>query len=306
MSGREITRVSEGLHAVGAAVPADHRQTWVDPESGRWLPLQVFVLRTGDRAVVVDTSVIALQKEIQRGLTAALNDATSIDVVTTRYNFDTLVNLPWLLRTFPVDRVHTSLQSNFILGTGAVMKFVDAFEDAQVDAHVRSIADVEPILVAPNQDVEIGGRRMRCIFAPLRILHTTWMYDYGTRSLFCSDSWGLLTTATAEAPPLFDDRALDRSRLESSLRRRLDWLAGADTGHIRKSLDELFTTLPVDRLCPSHGCVIEGSHNVRAILEATVAVLARLQNEVVRPLVVGAPPYPTRVYTAAELKGTVA
>ncbi|MEU6646163.1 hypothetical protein ABZ863_26950 [Saccharomonospora sp. NPDC046836] len=302
---RSVHEVVEELFMVGGVVPADGRQCWAPVAPGRWLPMQTHVLRRDGASVVIDTSVTALRDSLAEGLDHVLGASSLIDVVMTRYNFDTLVNFPWLSRRFTLNQLFTSLLSNFVLGSDTVMSFMDAFEDAHVDAHVRSISDFEPMAMAQNQDFEAGGRRMRCVGAPLRLLQTNWVYDFDTRSLFCSDSWGCVSLSDPDETPIVrpgqSDR-LDRATVEAGLRNRFDWLLGADTDPIRRQLDELFDAYPIERLCPSHGAVIDGVENVETVRRHTDDVLREFSRTPVPLLVVGTPAYPTRVVDREGLK----
>ena len=304
---QSVHELEAGLFAVGGAVPADDRQCWAPVQPGRWLPMQSYVLQNDASSVVIDTSVAALRHSLSEGFSELFASKQTIDVVMTRYNFDTLVNFPWLRRTFKVNQLFTSLLSNFVLGTDTVMSFMDAFEDAHVYAHVRSIAEVEPVGMAQNADFETGGRRMRCVGAPLRLLQTNWVYDYDTQTLFCSDSWGCVSLEEEGERPVVDasqsDR-LDRKTVEAALIRRFDWLNGANTDPIRRQLDDLFENYPVQRLCPSHGAVIEGAGNVELVRHHTDELLRAFHNAQVPSLVVGTPPYPTRTVGYKDLKET--
>lgn len=306
--GGPITTLAPGaLSLVGSAVPADERQCWAPEQPGRWLPLQTYVLQREQSSVIIDTSSTAIREALFEGFSELLADSTSTDVVMTRYNFDTLMNFPWLRSTFAIDRLYTSLLAGVALGTDAVMSFMDAFEDAHTDAHVRLISDVEPLALPQNQDFVLSGRRMRCVAAPVRLLLTNWVYDYETQTLFSSDSWGFATLDSPDERPVIDGsqrHRLTRELLAESMRKRFDWLIGAHTDPLRAALDTFFDEYPVARLCPSHGAVIEGAENVAHVRALTDDVLREFRTASVPRMVVGSPEYPTRVITAAVLKET--
>lgn len=293
------------LSLVGGAVPADDRQCWAPESPGRWLPMQTYVLQDGDSAVIVDTSVTALRPQLAEGLQHLLGENSTADVVMTRYNFDTLVNFPWLRRTFKVEHLYTSLLAGFVLGTDEVMSFVDAFEEAHTEAQVKWAAGVEPMGLPQNADFEAGGRKMRCVAAPLRLLLTNWVYDYDTKTLFSSDSWGIGTVATPTERPVIessDHHSLTRDAVATALVNRFDWLAGADTDPVRKAIDDFFDTYPVERIAPSHGAVIEGAENVALVREYSDEVLKDFRTTPLPRLVVDSDSYPTRVIKAEELR----
>lgn len=296
------TAIIPGLHTVGGVVRADGGQSWVPPEPGRWLPMHTFALRDGDRAVIVDGGVRAFRDAIETGLAEVLAGAEQTDVVLTRYNFDTLINIPWLCRRFDVRQIHVYLPSNFVLGTNRVMSFMDAFEDANIELHVRSISPVEPTSIMPGNDFDAAGRRMRCLRGPLRLLQSEWVYDYSTGTLFCGDAFGCGTTAHPDDPVVtrIADGGQVLSRLPDALRHRFGFLAGAETDGLRADLAGIFEAVPVQRLCPSFGTVIDGTDLVTAAWELTDRTLARLPAATPVPEVVGTPAYPTRTRTPEE------
>jgi hypothetical protein len=299
LGSREITH---DLHAVGGAISTDGRQSWVPPESGRWLPMHLFALRDGPRAVVVDGGVRAFRDAIETGLAEVLAGVEQADIVLTRYNFDTLINIPWLCRRFEIRHLHVYLPSNFVLGTTRVMSFMDAFEDANIELHVRSIAPVEPTSIVPGADFTAAGRRMRCLRGPLRLLQSEWVYDYATRTLFCGDAFGCGTSARPDDDVVTRaDRGEDvLSRLPDALLHRFGFLAGAETTKLRSDLAEIFDAVPVERLCPSFGTVIEGGDLVAAVRELTDRTLEKLSTATPITEVVGTPAYPTRILTLEE------
>lgn len=290
------------VHAIGGAISTDDQQSWVPPETGRYLPMHLFALRDGDRAVIVDGGVRAFRDAIEAGLADVLAGVEQTDIVLTRYNFDTLINIPWLCRRFDVRHLHVYLPSNFVLGTTRVMSFMDAFEDANIELHVRSIAPVEPTSIVPGEDFTAAGRRMRCLRGPLRLLQSEWVYDYATRTLFCGDAFGCGTIAApGDDVVTRADRGEDvLARLPDALRYRFGFLAGAETTGLRSDLAGIFDALPVQRLCPGFGTVIEGGDLVAAVRELTDRTLEKLSLATPVPEVVGTPAYPTRVRTLEE------
>jgi hypothetical protein len=295
--------VTPGLHAVGGAISADEQQSWVPPETGRWLPMHLFALRDGARAVIVDGGVRAFRDAIETGLADVLAGAEQTDIVLTRYNFDTLINIPWLCRRFDVRHLHVYLPSNFVLGTTRVMSFMDAFEDANIELHVRSITPVEPTSILPGEDFTAAGRRMRCLRGPLRLLQSEWVYDYATRTLFCGDAFGCGTTSRPDGDVVtragHGEDVL--TRLPDALLYRFGFLAGAETAGLRSDLAGIFDALPVERLCPGFGTVIEGSDLVAAVRNLTDQTLEQLSTAKPVTEVVGTPEYPTRVRTLDEV-----
>lgn len=127
---------------------------------------------------------------------------------------------------------------------------------------------------------------------PLRLLHTrlstlgvAWLYDEGTRTLFSSDFFSEVAMTDPSSTPVFagpDTRGPSFEQVEEHVFSRFYWMRQADTAPLVANLDSITGDREIERICPYHGCVIEGrelvAHHValtREVLEAVASPGAR-------------------------------
>ena len=67
--------------------------------------------------------------------------------------------------------------------------------------------------------------------------------------------------------------------LRRSLSTKFDWLVGAHTEALIADLEALHARLPIERVCPSFGGIIEGRDNVDRLFRSTALALRQLAAE---------------------------
>lgn len=273
--------VPDTLFAVGWSEATDGRISWAHDRKGRWLPLQCYVLRSEAHALIIDTSVTAHRARIERGLDYLLGGTHQRDVLLTRYNFETLSNLPWLSRRYNIDRIFPARASSLALTSQHVMGFVEAFEEENIRAHVVAGAGLTPTAMPEATSLAVGALELNVLTPAMRLQSTHWVYESRTRTLFCADAWGF-ATRDAEGPTTFAieaDGEIDSDHISGYLRNKFDWLPGANTVALRKTLQTIMRDFSIDRLCPNLGCVIEGPDVSNRVLELTLLILAEFGEE---------------------------
>ena len=75
------------------------------------------------------------------------------------------------------------------------------------------------------------------------------------------------------------DDKLSLSAITRYFRHRFEWLAGIDTSPMQQELAELLVSRPIDRICSSFGCVIEGQDIVSSVIQTTIQALDVLSRE---------------------------
>jgi flavorubredoxin len=192
-----------------------------------------------------------------------LPERAALSILLTRSELDCLGSVEELLDTLPVESLYA--------GSGPGNPF-DYFDEVAGGREVRLKRMDDRQTVG---DVGTGGLVM--LKAPIRVLATAWLFDHGTRTLFTSDSFGYLAVPQAEGPRVSreaPDTHVERLAREY-LMSKFDWLATANLGPTKKALTSAFADFPVERIAPTHGCVIEG----RPAVEAHVALMQLLLNE---------------------------
>lgn len=281
--------VPDSLYAVGWNEPTDDRISFVRPEAGRWLPFQCYVLKDADRALIIDTGVAAHRTQIGTGLDALLAGTTKRDVLLTRYNFDTLSNLPWLTRACGIDKLYPARAAALPLAAAHIIGFMDTFEEATIKAQLRAGSGLTPTAIPTDHGIRVGDLAVEIVRPAVRIQATNWAYESSTKTLFCSDAWGFATAAREGGPSLIrsNDEQIDRMRIDRYFRDRFDWLSNADTTEPITAIETFLEQHRVDRLCPSMGCIVEGNDAVKEVMQLTLSVFADLSRESYENLVVG-------------------
>ncbi|MBO1077350.1 hypothetical protein [Roseomonas marmotae] len=273
-SGAEL--VPGLLYALGSSISLDRRPGWMPADSKGWLPMQCYVLRDLETKslVLIDTASTGQIDAIRAGLSTLAEGTMDRQLLLARREHDCTLNLPLLTREFAVDRVATAGDLN-------PLDYFSSMEESYSTALVTSQIQSRFFFLRPGNIIEAGRFRIEVLRAPLRVLSTSWFYEHHTKTLFTSDSWGLLTSP-ADGPP----RAVTPSPAEITpesianfMGTKFDWVKGIDTAPVIRELEDLLGGLEIDRLCPSYGLIIEGCDVVRQCIEnaaEALALLARL------------------------------
>jgi hypothetical protein len=266
-----LTVIPGTLWAVGGSIPGRPHPSWMPADTDDWIPLQCYVLRNGDEAVIIDTGTAVHAREIREGLAALLDGVARADVVMTRREPDNGMNLYWIAREFPVRTVRCGGDLN-------PLDFFESFDDANAEALVKSASAASFDFVRAGDIVTGGPFILEAIRPPLRVLHTTWFYERSTGTMFCSDSWSHIARPGPLSPAITRPAPadLDVGYLVDFLDAKFDFLWSIDTEPIAAELREVMAEHPTERLCPSYGCIVNGKRHVAEMLQATERALGRL------------------------------
>lgn len=251
------------LHAVGGWLPADLRVSWLPARQG-WLPVQCYVLQSGDQRLLIDAGLAAHRAEVRAGLEALFAGSRQRAMMMTRREPDAIINLPWIMRDFDLAAVRAGGPSN-------PLEFFEKVEEISSDAQIRAMSGVAMERAPPGSTFACGDLSIEVLRTNLRVLATNWLYETTTGTLFCSDSWGFVTRPKqgdriAAAP---DDDTISTERVLAYLGVKFDWLVGTNPATLIEELRRMFAERSINRLCPSFGCVIEGREAVERLLENT-------------------------------------
>lgn len=245
---------------------------WIARGSRGWLPFQCYAFSTDAHLILVDGGLAVHRQEIASGLAPLLQGERRRMIMTTRRDVDAIINLPWLLRAFGFERVH------FGSGDLSPLDFFAVFDQANAEAQAYALASPVPVeWVEPGKVTAFGPFRFEFLRPKIRVLASNWLYEASTRTLFSSDSFGFLTRSEPIGP-LVETRAaeLTTDRIVGFLNAKFDWLCGIDSSVIAHELSALLGERPIERVCPSYGCVIEGKAAVELLFSRTVEALAIL------------------------------
>lgn len=247
--------------------------SWIPPGLHGFLPVNAYVLRDGAQWMVVDTGLPLHWPVLEAALARTMDGTTHRRMVNTRREQDCMANLQPLVRAFAITEVP-------YVGVLNPLDLADLIEADEAHARIEAMAPVRAVRIEVGQVLEIGRLRLEPLRVQLRLLATNWFYEHTTRTLFTSDSFGFLTRDTADAPLLRDagEGPIAAAAIAHMLSAKFEWLIGIDPEPVLADLDAIFAARPIERLCPGHGCVIEGAPAVtmaHGAMRAAIALLAR-------------------------------
>lgn len=246
-----VELVPRRLYRLGGRVSCDGRVTWAPYNPGAVLPSSCYLAVDEDAAVLIDVGVARHGPDIVQQLDTLLAAGTPLDVFLTRMEADVVTALGSLLASRTVATVYA----------GGAQNPFDFFDDLNASGIIESGFQASLGRKKPGEAIPLSpDRELKVLTTPLRLLATYWLYDTGTRTLFTSDSFGYATTGGARSAPVvtMSNDAVTEDAVLEQLRGKFDYLFGAATHKIAEGLENLFNQLAIDRIAPSHGCVLEG------------------------------------------------
>jgi glyoxylase-like metal-dependent hydrolase (beta-lactamase superfamily II) len=271
---RPADEIADGVFRLGGLAPSDGRISWVPAGAPGLVPVNCYLVREGDEAVVIDSGVAAHRATMLRQLGEAGAGVRDITLVLTRsVEFDSIGNATAITRGFPVHTVHAHSASP------EWFRFDPAFGPDERDADIAS----EPLRAGMEIPVDRAGRRrLDVLDAPLRLLQTSWLLDRATGTLFTSDAFSHVLLLDGAAPAVVDDGgdATSRSQVGAALEPKFGWLRDADAEPTRQAIAELFETHDIQVIAPIYGCVLRGRALVRHHVGMVLDLLAEYGQKV--------------------------
>ena len=244
------------LYRLGGRVPMDGRITWLPPGVSGYEPMNCYLLAEPDAGMLVDSGVGLHENAIVEQITSVLPEGTPLSVFLTRLEPDVVSGLGAILRSFRVKTV----------SAGGTNNPFDYFEDLNSSAMVQANYRAALHRWLPGQTLTISGDRQLDVVVPaLRLLFTSWVYDSTTRTLFTSDALSHSGVADADAAPVLtaDTDSVTYEDFRAHLLTKFDYLRGARTGPIISKFREIFDEHAIERVAPTHGCVLNDSTTVQ-------------------------------------------
>lgn len=258
MSG-EITAIADArVFALSNSYELDGRVSTHPVDARGFAPMQSYLLKEGDRAILLGTGLTAHQQRVLDQLELVLGSAR-LSIMPLGFDFTLLCNARPIADRFGLEFVYQP-QFNDAPWTWLNLRpeFPIDDSDALRNAEVGLMKSGHPIeLGAP------GARTLEPIVPPLRLLPNPWLYDATTRTMFTVDIFTWIWRPEDIGPWVISDEDDDPTTLETVrdalFHNRYWWLAGADTTRIRQALADTFERYEIENLCPDHGCALMGS-----------------------------------------------
>lgn len=261
----ETVDLGEGVTRLGALVAIDERTGWVPPGTTGFEPFNVYVVREGDEALVVNSGPAVLAGTVLAQL-GTVFPSGSLAVALTRNEFEVLGGLAGMLAAYPGAQV-------VYPGAGSILDWVEFRQTiAGVEHDLRREV---PIVTHPffGGDFVLGGdRKLHFPIPPLGTLSFAWIADERSGALFTSDAFGFLHVENGE--PLVASELPARVTPEyvaAHLAKRFYWLQAADRRAIKAALGQFFSATRARLLCPTRGRVIAGEATVAAAVDLVMS-----------------------------------
>lgn len=258
------------LYAIGASVAASTPVPWISQKARGWVPYQCYAFRSGTDLVLIDGGLAVHRLAIEQALSALVEETTSLSMMITRRDVDSIINIPWLLRTFNFDVMR------FANADFTPLDFFAAFDQANAEAQVYAITSPAEVEWMPVGTVKtVGELKFEYFRTSMRVLATNWLYEATTETLFTSDSFGFITRPDAGGPQSVQPGGADYAVADivDFLNAKFDWLVGSDTTAMIEELKTLLSERPIARVCPSYGCIIEGREAVALLFERAIEAM---------------------------------
>lgn len=257
------------IYAIGGSIDANQDLTWLPLGLSGRLPVQGYLIRNADQALLIDTGLVVHIDAIREALDDLIGKRT-LEVTMTRREMDTIMNLPWILERYAVKKVHFG-------GDISPLDFFDILEEVAAEAQARAFTDIELAWLRPGLAVEYAGVHCDVVRPSVRVLATQWLYETSSKTLFCADFLGFLPT-DRDGPYVIGEEVeqISVDQIVAHLGRKFDWLRGINPEPITNDLRRVLNDFPPDRLCPNYGPTIEGAENVKRLWEKACAAIEKI------------------------------
>lgn len=265
---RAVEIVPGQCYALGGTLALDGRIGWAPRDLRGWQAVNCYLLTEGDRAVLVDTGPACFEAKVLGQLESVVPRQSPIAIFLSRAELDVVGNVVAISQAYEISEIVAGGNPNpfdamdqvGLSGSGTVPK-MDRFggDLARAKAHV----------------VLGSGRSLEIIKAPVRMLTCCWSYDSGTKTLFAADFFGKQVQQSGAYAPLAGTGASLKA-LAPTLQSRYWWLRGSRTDKLVEATQEVFNTYDIERIAPTHGCVVEGREAVLAHRDLFFALLEEL------------------------------
>jgi len=250
------------LFRLGARIPTEGRLSWVPAGVTEPFPLNVYVLTSEQRAIVVDTGPLVLYPQLLEQIRTVVGDR-ELAILVTRNDPEAMGGVGSLLPQLAPSVF-------YYYGGGSILEWV--WDERDGPGASGDLFDTVPV-DSPTEIALEGDRIVQIIRPPLAVLNTVWVYDPTSKTLFTSDGLGYLPS-DQPADSVVDDRGdVDADRTRAFISARFDWIARLNSTRLADELHELLQPLEIENLAPSHGVVVRGAAAVDCYLQTVLECL---------------------------------
>jgi flavorubredoxin len=262
MSGGSVITLHGGrLTVLANPIELDGRVAWYPGAVRGFTASNSYLLTEGTDTLMVDTGVTvhrdALIDQVREHLPGG-----GLSIVYTRIaEFAAICNTTALAEQVPVEALYAPFD-----GALGWVEFRPRADRPPAPAWASGRAP-ESRVISWEDGVAIGkgGRRLRPIRPPLRLIPSQWHYDDGTKTLFSGDTFTNTWRPMPNGPWLLDDdvSGSEPEAVRDHLLARFWWLASAEfLSDVQRALEDVFTAHEIETIAPGYGCVIDGRAQV--------------------------------------------
>lgn len=251
------------------------------PESARGYSVaNCYLLKEGDRAMLLDTGYAAHEGEILGQLGSLIGPDVPLSLFPLRINeFMSVSNAMAIAKRFNVVECFSNVPD--------IEDWIE-FETLR-DEERNPILKTTLIGRGDHSRVNLGPSRIVDVLnAPMRLISTRWIYDEESKILFSSDMFSHVWSDRDDGPWLLDDNeedgVTDFSFVRSFLlNTRYWWIEGANLSPIRKAVAEVYDRFDIETIAPGYGTILNGRRHVDRQFEVLDDVLDQLDRKKVAP-----------------------
>ena len=256
-----------------------------------WAPVNTYVLREGDRAMLIDTGFSIHQESLLRQLDSVLDPLVSIECFPSNIGeFSSICNAKPITDRFNVVKYY-----GIIDGANEWLDFRPEFSPYGTQVGQGRMAEVENDVARSDPPIDWSGgtRPFETFVPPLRLLPCFWAYDRETGALFTNDSFnhvwrptaeGPWTVQSGEAPPTLDEV------YDFLTNSRYWWLPGANTSEMERGLVDIFERYDISMILPKFGCAITEPDAIQTHYELLLEVLQLAREQEATGVMAGSVP----------------
>ncbi len=251
------------------------------PESARGYSVaNCYLLKEGDRAMLLDTGYAAHEGEILGQLGSLIRPDVPLSLFPLRINeFMSVSNAMAIAKRFNVVECFSNVPD--------IEDWIE-FETLR-DEERNPILKTTLIGRGDHSRVNLGPSRIVDVLnAPIRLISTRWIYDEESKILFSSDMFSHVWSDRDYGPWLLgdneEDGVTDFSFVRSFLlNTRYWWIEGANLSPIRKAVAEVYDRFDIETIAPGYGTILNGRRHVDRQFEVLDDVLDQLDRKKVAP-----------------------
>ena len=276
MSTSSITELAKGkVYALHNTFPIDGRVSAYPSDARGHAASNCYLLKQDDGALMLDTGYAAHEPQILEQLASILDPKTPLSLFPLRINeFMSVCNAMAIARHFNVVQCYSPVPE---------VELWLEFEKVEVGRGKPTLKTT--LLERGLKKLQVGNsgtRKIDVFNAPIRLINTTWIYDWNTKTLFSSDQFTHVWRDTEKGPWLFegDDDGVTTSAFVRSflLNTRYWWLEGARVEPLRAAVAEALGRYDIETIAPGYGVILRGRDLVKkqfAVLDDVLRNLDR-------------------------------